>query len=188
MTIFSHILWFYHQWPPYTAHTNRVIYNSCSYNYYYHTDSRLFFFLLHRSTASLTGNSSTGGPSIAILNTESRDFSVSRFREHVFINFSWENVFNISSMYQYNPTNLCYFTHDRENSRNGTVCTQIIDNFSVFEVCTTVRKELAIAASFMKTVFHHIWKLIRNLTYFIVSILQHLLHHHYQEVLVFFKG
>ena len=41
---------------------------------YYHRDNLLFFFLPHRSTASLMGNSSTGGPSIAILNNESSDF------------------------------------------------------------------------------------------------------------------
>ena len=56
-------------------------------------------------------------------------------------------------MYGYNPTNFNYFTHNGENSRSGTVCTQIIDTFSVLEVCTTVIKELGIAAPFMKTVF-----------------------------------
>ena len=55
---------------------------------YYHRDNLLFFFLPHRSTASLMGNSSTGGPSIAILNNESSDFSCSRFRVLVFINLN----------------------------------------------------------------------------------------------------
>jgi len=82
--------------------------------------------------------------------------------------------FNISSMYGYNPTNFSYFTHNRKNSMSGTVCTQVIDNFPVLEVCKTVIKKLTTAAPFMETVFfwtNHIWELIRNLNYFIVSIL-----------------
>jgi len=53
-----------------------------------HRDNLLFFFLPHRSTASLMGNSSTRGPSITILNNESSDFSCSRFCVLIFINLN----------------------------------------------------------------------------------------------------
>ena len=58
---------------------------SCSHIQYL---SLLFFLLAHKIAASLNGHSSTGGPSMTILNSESNVCSVILFRTAVLISLT----------------------------------------------------------------------------------------------------